>query len=219
MNDEKKLQRELTRITLNALNGHAFALAGSGAIREHGIVDRATQDIDLFTNNMDVAAFEVAINQLVHQLRSTGHSVDEVRRTTQFAQLRITTVDGHSVDMDLAMDWRELEPVILAVGPVLSLEDAVGSKVNALYTRAEARDFLDVDAIRASGHFTDAQLMHAAAERDAGFDKGMFARQLDQAQRIRLERVARYGVDATQLDAIKARFSQWAAELRGQQLS
>ena len=215
MNDEKKLQRKLTRVALEALSGRAFALAGSGAIREHGIVDRATQDIDLFTNNMDTAAFESAINELIHQLRSTGHTVDEVLRTPQFAQLRITTAEGHSVDMDLAMDWREHEPVTLSVGPVLSLEDSVGSKVNALYTRAEARDYLDVDSIRASGHFTDTQLMRAAAERDAGFDKVMFARQLDQAQRIRLERVARYGVDAAQLDAIKARFATWSAELRG----
>ena len=215
MNDEKKLQRKLTRVALEALSGRAFALAGSGAIREHGIVDRATQDIDLFTNNMDTAAFESAINELIHQLRSTGHTVDEVRRTPQFAQLRITTAEGHSVDMDLAMDWREHEPVTLSVGPVLSLEDSVGSKVNALYTRAEARDYLDVDSIRASGHFTDTQLMRAAAERDAGFDKVMFARQLDQAQRIRLERVARYGVDAAQLDAIKARFATWSAELVG----
>ena len=215
MNDEKKLQRKLTRVALEALSGRAFALAGSGAIREHGIVDRATQDIDLFTNNMDTAAFESAINELIHQLRSTGHTVDEVRRTPQFAQLRITTAEGHSVDMDLAMDWREHEPVTLSVGPVLSLDDSVGSKVNALYTRAEARDYLDVDSIRASGHFTDTQLMRAAAERDAGFDKVMFARQLDQAQRIRLERVARYGVDAAQLDAIKARFATWSAELVG----
>ena len=215
MNDEKKLQRKLTRVALEALSGRAFALAGSGAIREHGIVDRATQDIDLFPNNMDTAAFESAINELIHQLRSTGHTVDEVRRTPQFAQLRITTAEGHSVDMDLAMDWREHEPVTLSVGPVLSLEDSVGSKVNALYTRAEARDYLDVDSIRASGHFTDTQLMRAAAERDAGFDKVMFARQLDQAQRIRLERVARYGVDAAQLDAIKARFATWSAELVG----
>lgn len=97
---------------------------------------------------------------------------------------------------------------------MLSLEDAVGSKVNALYTRAEARDFLDVDAIRMSGHFTDAWLLEAAAERDAGFDIPMFAHQLGVAQRLAPERVARYGVDAAQLDAIKQRFDQWAATLR-----
>ena len=214
MSDERELQRELTRAALTALDGRAFALAGSGAIREHGIVDRATQDVDLFTNDLDPAAFDAAVDALAGDLTRSGFDVDQVRRSQQFAQLRITTGDGRSVDMDLAVDWREREPVTLAVGPVLSLSDAVGSKLNALYTRAEARDYLDVDANRASGHFTDQQLVDAAAERDAGFERTMFASQLDQVQRIRPERVARYGVDAEQLDAIKQRFTEWASQLR-----
>ncbi|KQQ20731.1 hypothetical protein ASF48_09025 [Rathayibacter sp. Leaf299] len=45
------LQREITRVALDALEGTAFALAGSGAIREHGVIDRLTEDVDLFTSN------------------------------------------------------------------------------------------------------------------------------------------------------------------------
>ena len=48
MNDDEELQRDLTRVALTALDGRAFALAGSGAIREHGMVDRLTHDVDLF---------------------------------------------------------------------------------------------------------------------------------------------------------------------------
>ena len=214
MSDERELQRDLTRSALAVLDGHSFALAGSGAIREHGIVDRATQDVDLFTDDLDPVAFDAAVDALVDDLARSGFSVEPVRRSRQFAQLRITAADGRSVDMDLAVDWREREPVMLAVGPVLSLGDAVGNKISALYTRAEARDYLDVDAIRASGRFTDEQLVDAAADRDAGFDRSMFAGQLDQVHRIRPERVARYGVDAEQLDAMKQRFTEWASRLR-----
>lgn len=42
MSNEKEPQRELTRVALDAL---------------HGIIDRPTQDIDLFTSDMDVDAF------------------------------------------------------------------------------------------------------------------------------------------------------------------
>ena len=42
-------QRNVTRLALDALASGGFALAGSGAIREHGIIDRPTQEIDLFT--------------------------------------------------------------------------------------------------------------------------------------------------------------------------
>jgi len=51
--------------------------------------------------------------------------------------------------------------------PVLSLGDAVGNKVSALYSRGETRDYLDVDAIRSSGYFTDAELVRTAGDRDA----------------------------------------------------
>jgi Nucleotidyl transferase AbiEii toxin, Type IV TA system len=215
VNDDEELQRELTRTALTALDGHAFALAGSGAIREHGIVDRLTHDVDLFTNDLDPAAFESAVEELTGELRRAGYDVDEVRRAPQFAQLRVTTADGRSVDMDLAVDWREREPVTLSVGPVLSIEDAVGSKVGALYSRTEARDYIDVDAIRATGRFSDAALITAAAGRDAGFDLDMFAHQLELVQKIAPDRFAEYGVDAAQTDALKARFSMWATELRG----
>jgi hypothetical protein len=214
MNDDEELQRELTAAALTALDGRAFALAGSGAIREHGMVDRLTHDVDLFTNDLDPAAFESAVDQLTNELHRAGHDVEEVRRLPQFAQLRITTPQGRSVDMDLAVDWRQNDPVTLSVGPVLSVEDAVGSKVSALYTRNEARDYIDVDSIRSSGRFTDGELMRAAMERDAGFEVAMFAQQLDQVQRIDPRRFEEYGVDAAQLDAIKERFGTWAAELR-----
>ncbi|GAA2242911.1 nucleotidyl transferase AbiEii/AbiGii toxin family protein [Herbiconiux moechotypicola] len=155
MSTERELQRELTRTALTILGDRSFALAGSGAIREHGIADRATRAVDLFTSDVDPAAFDSGVDALVLHLERAGFVVDVVRRSSRFAQLRVTVGGGRSVDMDLAVDWRETEPDHLAIGPVLSLRDAVGSKVDALFTRAEARDYLDVDAIRRSGLFSD----------------------------------------------------------------
>ncbi|MGY1777731.1 hypothetical protein ACI8AV_17865 [Geodermatophilus sp. SYSU D00804] len=100
--------------------------------------------------------------------------------------------------VDLSVDWRRDEPVTLAVGPVLSLEDAVGNKVAALFSQAEAWDFLDVDTIRAAGRFTDEELLAAAAERDPSFDVHLFGRQLEAVRRVQPVQVARYRVDATQ---------------------
>jgi hypothetical protein len=211
---DEELQRDVTRAALGALDGTRFALAGSGAIREHGIIDRPTQDIDLFTSDLDASHFDTAVGSVVDELRSTGHMVDELRRAEQFARLHVTTAEGRFVEIDMGVDSREGDPVTLSVGPVLSLDDAVGNKVSALYSRAEARDYLDVDSIRASGKFTDAELIAAARDRDLGFEVPMFTTQLDAAQKLRPEQVARYGVESAQLDAIKERFGTWAAELR-----
>ena len=177
-------------------------------------MDRLTRDVDLFTNELSPAAFDAAVNHLLAEFRRAGYDVEEVRRSEQFVQLRIETIDGRSVDMDLAVDWREHEPVIFPLGAVLSAEDAVGSKVSALYTRGEARDYIDVDAIRASGRFSDAELMSAAQERDAGFEVAMFALQLDRIETIAPRRFEEYDVDAAQLVAMRERFGLWGVGLR-----
>nr|WP_254071889.1 nucleotidyl transferase AbiEii/AbiGii toxin family protein [Rathayibacter sp. VKM Ac-2857] len=112
--------------------------------------------------------------------------------------------------MDLAVDWRSSAPTSSDVGPVLSVEDAVGSKVVAIYGRTEARDFLDLDSIRRSGRFSDAELLRLAAERDDGFEAGMYARQLGAIERIREERFAEYGVNGEELAAVRRRILEWA---------
>lgn len=91
MSSDEELQRDVTRAALRALDGTPFALAGSGAIREHGIIDRPTQDIDLFTSDLDASHFDTAVGSVVDELRSTGHMVDELRRAEQFARLHVTT--------------------------------------------------------------------------------------------------------------------------------
>jgi hypothetical protein len=213
VSDAEDPQREITRVALRSLEGTSFALAGSGAIREHGLVDRPTEDVDLFTSDVDLPRFSSAVDAVVLGLREAGHHVAELRRVDQFARLEVTTADGHQVDIDMGVDWRQAEPAVLAIGPVLSLEDAVGNKLSALYSRAYARDFLDVDSIRASGKFTDAELIRSAIERDPGFEVPMFVRQLELVHRVLPEQVSQYNVDADQLDAIKNRFDVWASTL------
>ncbi len=188
-------------------------MAGSGAIREHGLIERPTEDVDLFTVRLDVAEFSVAVDQVIEQLQKSGFTVDQTRRAPLFARLHVVTGDGRQLDVDLGVDWRQDEPVRLDVGPVLSLVDAVGNKISALYSRSEPRDYLDVDAIRRSGRFTDEQLVTDAAHRDPGFEVGMFAAQLASVRRLTARDVRAYGVTADELEGVKTRCLQWADAL------
>ena len=88
---EVAVQREVVRIALAGVAG--FALAGSGAIREHGMIERPTEDVDLFTTNQDVTAFSAAVDQVTDQLRGSGYQVDQSRRAAQFARLHVATKD------------------------------------------------------------------------------------------------------------------------------
>ena len=214
MSAESDAQREITRIALAGIGPAGFALAGSGAVREHGLIDRPTEDVDLFTSRTEITAFDAAVRRVVDDLQVRGYVVEEKRRARQFARLHVQTPAGVEVDVDLGVDWRERPPVTLDVGPVLSLADATGNKVSALFSRGAARDYLDIDAIRRAGAYSDEDLVAAAAERDPGFDLAMFAHQLDAVQRITPTDVVRYGVSSEQLEQVKARCVQWAQQLR-----
>lgn len=207
-----ELQKSITRAALNVLGDRGFVLAGSGAIREHGMIDRPTEDIDLFTSRNDPAAFAESVNTLIVALRGIGYTVEQIRTAQTYARLEVRHGDD-ALHVDLGVDWRKDPPTRLAIGPTLSLDDAVGSKVAALYSRAEARDFLDVDRIRRSGRYTDAELLAEAAQRDPGFDVDMFRRELANIRRLRPDDVRVYGVSADHLEEIRVRYRTWADEI------
>lgn len=213
MTDPIELQREVTRAALAALEDLPFALAGSGAIREHGFIERLSHDVDLFAPGLDDATFGSAIDTVTTTLRTDGYRVDVVRQTESYAQLTVENAAGEAVDVDLAVDWRAQDPVTLAVGPVLSEEDAVGNKLGAAYGRREPRDFIDIDAIRRSGRFTDEQLFDMAAERDDGFVPEIYAQQIRQIARIPDERFAAYGIAGDDLQQLRERFTTWADQI------
>lgn len=56
--------RELARIGLAATQEYGFALAGGYALAAHGLVDRATEDVDLFTNHLDPEEFTRAVEAI-----------------------------------------------------------------------------------------------------------------------------------------------------------
>ena len=218
-----EFQRHVTALVLEDIGSAGFALAGSGAIREHGITDRVTNDVDLFTTAAtSPQAFAAAVAEAESALTSHGYRVIRARTTPEFARLLVEAgdaADDRVVEVDLGIDWRSEPPAQFAIGPVLALRDAVGSKVAAVYSRGEVRDFLDLDAIRRSGRFTDQDLLALAKEHDPGFELGHFIDQLQWVNRIRPDRTSDYGVDAAHLDQIKNRITAWAEELAAPQPS
>ena len=216
--DSGAFQRHVASVVLGEIGSAGFALAGSGAIREHGITDRPTRDVDLFTTTATgPEAFAAALAATEHVLRDHGYKVTQTRSTPQFARLLVEYLNGPApalvVEIDLGIDWRGEPPAQLAIGPVLALGDAVGNKVVAVYSRGEARDYLDLDAIRQSGRFTDPELLTLAQEHDPGFEPAMFIQQLRRVRELGPVETAEYGTNAADLEQIKSRLASWAVEL------
>lgn len=166
-------QEDVARIALQAAGEHGFALAGANALVAHGIVQRDTQDVDLFS---DETGGPGAVTGAVRAaLEAAGYEVQVTRppelNVGEFTRLVVRRGDD-AVQLDMARDWRKWPPVQLQVGPVLHVDDAVSSKVTAMVGRRAPRDFIDVGAAVAHG-YSRAELMRLAFTRDPGAGGGL----------------------------------------------
>lgn len=89
----------------------------------------------------------------------------------------------------------------------------MANKVCALFGRAEVRDYVDVDAILASGRYTEDGLLTLAADHDPGFDRSWFAEALAAIDRLPDRLFQPYGLGPEETAALKARMRAWAHRL------
>lgn len=130
----------LARTGLAAADRYGFALAGGYAVQAAGLLERPSEDVDLFTAWDRRDEFTAAVTAVVHAYRDDGLTVETERQYGTFARLAVA--DGVRVSkVELGVDWRANEPILMAIGPVLHPDDAVANKMSALYGRAFARDF------------------------------------------------------------------------------
>jgi hypothetical protein len=97
----------------------------------------------------------------------------------------------------------------MSIGPVLHPDDAVPNKMSALYGRAFARDFIDIDAALCSGRYSGEDLLRLAERADSGFDRRIFAAALGQASLLDSADFAQYGIAGQDLDEMRIRFAAW----------
>ncbi len=174
--------------------------------RAHDLLERPTDDVDLFSPAPGAAGRVLAA--VCADLVADGFDVQVIRSAGDgdFAELEVSR-DRHSTHLDLARDWRAHETVTLNVGPVLHLDDAVGAKITALLGRALPRDFIDVAA--ALNRYPRVRLLELAFDRDRGLrvhDAALAAQALDRIETVQFQR---YGLTPIDVDSLRARFADW----------
>lgn len=204
----------LARTGLAAAERYGFALAGGYAVQAAGMLMRPSEDIDLFTAWERRGEFAAAVSAVVDAYRAEGLSVETDRQHDGFVRLDVS--DGERASkVELAVNTRANEPIRMTIGPVLHPDDAVTNKMTALYTRAFARDFIDIDAAVQSGRYDRETLLRLAERSDLGFDRRVFAEALGQAQFLDPDDFAVYGITGQNLDDLRNRFEAWRQDLLG----
>ncbi|MEJ2866742.1 nucleotidyl transferase AbiEii/AbiGii toxin family protein [Actinomycetospora sp. OC33-EN08] len=110
--------------------------------------------------------------------------------------------------LDLAVNGAALlAPVPTAVGQAFDPEELAAQKVLALFSRAEARDFVDVFVL--SERFGTSLLLRRAAELDKGFDAAVLAEMIGS-----LDRFSDEDLPTDQPGAVRRFFRDWTTDLR-----
>jgi hypothetical protein len=202
----------LARVGLAVAHRYGFALAGGYAVQAAGLLERPSEDVDLFTAWDRRGEFAAAVAAVLRAYHDADRTVEVERRYDTFARLNVSGGE-RAAKVELGVDWHANEPVLMAIGPVLHPDDAVANKMSALYGRAAARDFVDIDAALRSGRYTHEALLRLAERADGGFDRRMFAGALAQVELLDPDDFAPYGINGPTLDALRAAFTTWRREL------
>lgn len=202
------MQERIARIALSMPGAESLALAGGGAMLAHRLVERPTQDVDMFTPEDDVTALADALVAVLHR---DGLLVVVESQSTTYIRLTVTESSGRACKVELARDARIRPPVRLDIGAVLHPEEIAADKMLALFGRAAARDFVDVAALQR--RFPAERLLDLAAEKDPGFDRRYFAAALRAVTRLEDDDFTTLGLSIADVVALRDQAHSWAAAL------
>jgi hypothetical protein len=209
-----EFQAEVARVALQSAQRHGFALAGGNALAVHGVIVRPTEDVDLFTG--PEGDLQAATEDAVAALIKAGFTVTLIEDELgglfggfdqDMAELEVSRGE-QAVRLQLVRFDRHHAPVLTDLGPVLHLDDILGSKVAALATRAEPRDYIDVAAALRS-HDRE-HLLDLARQADPGLTDAEFAdamRRLDMLDDTVFTQL--YRLSPEQVGEVRITFSTW----------
>jgi hypothetical protein len=209
-------QVRVAQIALAVADRWGFALGGGHALLAHGLVRRPTEDVDLFTD-VD-GGVRTAIGLVQVALREAGLSAVPPSEGKALAALfdgmddafeELDVRDRHnSVRISLGRLPRQRAPIVMAVGPVLHLDDLLGSKMSAMAGRGQVRDYVDVGAALGRGYDRE-RLFDLARRHDPELSDDEVAAAMRRLDALPDESFAYYGLDASAMAEMRGRFATW----------
>ncbi|MCA2214920.1 nucleotidyl transferase AbiEii/AbiGii toxin family protein [Jidongwangia harbinensis] len=202
---------DVARIALGVADKHGFVLGGGVAWLVNGLVERPTEDVDLFTDTDDGVI--AAAGEVCAALTTAGYTVareaaDELFAGMEDSLREFLVADGaRALRLTLCRLDRHRAPVVMDLGPVMHLDDLVATKVAALVGRREVRDYIDVAA--ALDRYPVDRVLELARAADPGLDDADIAEAGQYLDRLDDTRFAVYGLDAAAITRLRDRLRSW----------
>ncbi|EKX61356.1 hypothetical protein Sipo8835_36770 [Streptomyces ipomoeae] len=193
-----------------------LALTGDYAAQAHGLLDRVGRGSALELATEHPTPMDRIATAIRSGLVSRGWLVTEVATTPLSARLLITdptTAEDRTLDLVKETFWRP--PVETGLGPALSLEDVIGTKVRSLADRGAARDLIAVHAT--AGHWTHPELEELARRRtqdmSSPFDLSDLQSRLEAIEWLDDREFARHGLDEQAILHLRTWARTWADDI------
>jgi hypothetical protein len=209
--DEEDFYAQVAKIALTVATKHGFVLGGGFAWLVSGLVQRPTEDVDLFTDTAGGVA--AAAGEVARALTAAGYRVVREQGDELFAgmdedlQEFLVAAPDRALRLTLCRLDRRRSPVVMELGPVMHLDDLVATKVAALVNRREVRDYIDVAAaLERYSLETVLELAHAAdpaLDPEDIADAGRYLDRLDDA------RFSLYGLKKRDIENLRDRLRDW----------
>ncbi|MFG2606655.1 nucleotidyl transferase AbiEii/AbiGii toxin family protein [Streptomyces sp. NPDC048514] len=203
--------RRLLADVVTAGGPHGLVLAGGYALQAHGLLERPHADLDFATESSE--AMDRIAGAVGAALESRGRQVRVGPVSVRTAQLTVTDPpSGESCALTLHREAFWQPPDLTGYGPALSLEDAVGTKIRALYDRGAAVDLIDARAAAARFPLPGLEELGRRHAYDP-FDLPTLQSRLTGTDFYADREFVRYGLDEPRITALRAWAQHWSDDI------
>ncbi|MFF3817563.1 hypothetical protein ACFYYD_13275 [Streptomyces bluensis] len=191
---------------------YALALSGDHAVQAHGLVaGPAPGALEVATESPEpMRTIAAAVRA---GLEERGWRVRPQETDPLATRLIVTdpaTDEDHTLDILKETLWRP--PVLTALGPTLSLEDVIGTKVRALTDRGLVRDLVAVHAVADRWSFTELEELGRRHALDA-FDLTDLQSRLEGIEWVTDRDFTRSGLNEQAILALRQWAQSWAGDI------
>ncbi|MEW2495215.1 nucleotidyl transferase AbiEii/AbiGii toxin family protein [Streptomyces nodosus] len=205
------LHERLLSDILDLGSPYPLVLTGGYAVQAHGLVERFSRDLDVATENP--APMDEIVVFLTAGLAARGWRTAHVQTDPLSGRFLVTDPDtGEECEVDVLKEAFWAPPAQTPYGPVLSLDDVIGTKVRALADRGTVRDLIDVQAASRHRSTADLETLGRRRARDEFSLEDLHDRLIG-ADWYEDEDYAAYGLTSQQIQELKTWALEWAEDV------
>jgi hypothetical protein len=205
------LHERLLADILDLGSPYPLVLTGGYAVQAHGLVQRFSRDLDVATENP--APMQEIVASLTAGLAERGWRTTHVQTDPLSGRFLVTdVVTGEECEVDVLKEAFWAPPAQTPYGPVLSLDDVIGTKVRALADRGAVRDLIDVQAASRHRSLADLETLGRRRAHDE-FSLPDLRDRLVGADWYEDEDYAAYGLTPEEITELKKWALEWATDV------